>query len=172
MLVGKVCENLTPFLCLKPVPLNKVCGCCEHCWCCKRMKYISHTSSSQWTHNAITMSLWRENDVMMFWHHNDITIASYVPVGLVKRICRATSSRSTPRFGTPIVKHPSWLKYGRVSAPSYIHLGPVSISNETSFLKILWSLEAARFAFSIVLSLWNLTGTPAVDLMIRRLIGY
>ena len=38
---------------------------------------------------------------------------------------------------------------------------PVSISEKTSHRKISWSLEAARFVFRIVRSLWNLTGTSA-----------
>ena len=38
---------------------------------------------------------------------------------------------------------------------------PVSISEKTSYRKISWSLEAARFVFRIVRSLWNLTGTSA-----------
>ena len=48
-------------------------------------------------------------------------------------------------------------------------LGPVSISDKTFilrplwvfYLKILWSLEAARFVLRIVLSLCNLKGTSA-----------
>ena len=43
-------------------------------------------------------------------------------------------------------------------------LGPVSISEKTSFRKISSSLEAARFVFRIVRSLWNLTGTSAAVL--------
>ena len=39
------------------------------------------------------------------------------------------------------------------------NLGPVSISEKTSFRKISSSLEAARFVFRIVRSPWNLTGT-------------
>ena len=42
--------------------------------------------------------------------------------------------------------------------------GPVSISEKTSFRKISPSLEAARFVFRIVRSLWNLTGTSAAVL--------
>ena len=42
--------------------------------------------------------------------------------------------------------------------------GPVSISEKTSFHKISSSLEAARFVFRIVRSLWNLTGTSAAVL--------
>ena len=40
-------------------------------------------------------------------------------------------------------------------------LGPVSISEKTSFHKISSSLEAARVVSRIVRSLWNLTGTSA-----------
>ena len=43
-------------------------------------------------------------------------------------------------------------------------LGPVSISEKTSFRKILSSLEAARFVFRIIRSLCNLTGTSAAVL--------
>ena len=45
-----------------------------------------------------------------------------------------------------------------------LKLGPVSISEKTSYRKISWSLEAARFVFRIVRSLWNLTGTSAAVL--------
>ena len=44
-------------------------------------------------------------------------------------------------------------------------LGPVLISEKTSCLKISWSLNAVRFAFRIVRSLWNLTGTSAALLL-------
>ena len=40
-------------------------------------------------------------------------------------------------------------------------LGPVSISDKTSYRKISWSLEAARLVFKIARSLWNLKGTSA-----------
>ena len=46
----------------------------------------------------------------------------------------------------------------------YVHLDLVSISKKTSFRKISSSLEAARFVFRIVRSLWNLTGTSAAVL--------
>ena len=42
--------------------------------------------------------------------------------------------------------------------------GPVSISDKTSYCKILQNLEVARFVFRIVQSLWNLTSTSAVVL--------
>ena len=45
-----------------------------------------------------------------------------------------------------------------------LKMGPVSISEKTSYCKISWSLEAARFVFRIVRSLWNLTGTSAAVL--------
>ena len=43
--------------------------------------------------------------------------------------------------------------------------GPVSLSNKTSYSKISLSLEAARFVFRIVRSLWNLTGALAAVLL-------
>ena len=41
-------------------------------------------------------------------------------------------------------------------------LGPVSISDKTSYRKISWSIEAARSAVWIITSHWNLTGSLAV----------
>ena len=38
------------------------------------------------------------------------------------------------------------------------HLGPISISDTTSYHKISWSLDAARFRFRLFQSLWTLTG--------------
>ena len=49
----------------------------------------------------------------------------------------------------------------RQKEPSERDQGPVSISYKTSYCKISQSLEAARFMFRIVRSLWNLTGTSA-----------
>ena len=40
-------------------------------------------------------------------------------------------------------------------------LGLYSLSGKTSYRKILWSLEAARFGFKLFQSLWNLAGTSA-----------
>ena len=45
-----------------------------------------------------------------------------------------------------------------------IDLGPVSISDKTSYMKFSRSLEAARFLFRLVRSHWNLTGTTAAVL--------
>ena len=43
-------------------------------------------------------------------------------------------------------------------------LGLYSLSGKTSYRKISWSLEAARFRFRLFQSLWNLTGTSAAAL--------
>ena len=43
-------------------------------------------------------------------------------------------------------------------------LGLYSLSGKTSYRKISWSLEAARFGFKHFQSLWNLTGTSAAVL--------
>ena len=40
-------------------------------------------------------------------------------------------------------------------------LGLYSLSGKTSYRKISWSLEAARFGFELFQSLWNLAGTSA-----------
>ena len=44
------------------------------------------------------------------------------------------------------------------------HQGLYSLSSKTSYRKISWSLEAARFGFRLFQSLWNLTGTSAAAL--------
>ena len=41
------------------------------------------------------------------------------------------------------------------------HRGLYSLSGKTSYRKISWSLEAARFGFKLFQSLWNLAGTSA-----------
>ena len=44
------------------------------------------------------------------------------------------------------------------------HQGLYSLSGKTSYRKISWSLEAARFGFKLFQSLWNLAGTSAAML--------
>ena len=44
---------------------------------------------------------------------------------------------------------------------SHLILGLYSLSGKTSYRKISWSLEAARFWFKLFQSLWNLAGTSA-----------
>ena len=46
----------------------------------------------------------------------------------------------------------------------WLHLGLYSSSGKTSYRKISWSLEAARFGFRLFQSLWNLTGPSAAVL--------
>ena len=71
-----------------------------------------------------------------------------------------------------------------VTWPSFNNQGPVSISDKTSYRKISWSsrvghlwhlgtigsrsrsLDATRFVFRIVRSLWNVTGTSAALLAV------
>ena len=48
----------------------------------------------------------------------------------------------------------------------YIYLGLYSLSSETSYRKISWILETARFGFRLFQSLWNLTSTLAAALPI------
>ena len=43
-------------------------------------------------------------------------------------------------------------------------LGLYSLSGKTSYCKISWSLEVARFGFRLFQSLWNLTGPSAAAL--------
>ena len=99
-------------------------------------------------------------------------------------VCQiAKACRST------VIRHRSDAKVCRPKGLGY--LDPVSIFDKTSYRKISQNLEAVRFLFRIVRSLWNLTGTSAAlskrcdnlnyqsrgyetsrDLTIRRLSGY
>ena len=47
---------------------------------------------------------------------------------------------------------------------SQLPLGPYSLSSKTSYRKISWSLEVARFGFRLFQSIWNLTGPSAAAL--------
>ena len=58
-------------------------------------------------------------------------------------------------FATIHEKHSLW----PIIASS--HQGPVSKSDKTSYRKVSQSLDAARFVFRIVRSIWNLAGTSA-----------
>ena len=64
--------------------------------------------------------------------------------------------------------------WNATESPRHVHSSqPVTrprsnMSDKTSYRKISWSPEAARFVFEIVPSLWNLTGTWAA-LLQRRL---
>ena len=53
-----------------------------------------------------------------------------------------------------------WYPLSRVGV-SDTTLGLYSLSGKTSYRKISWSLEAARFGFNLFQSLWNLAGTSA-----------
>ena len=46
-------------------------------------------------------------------------------------------------------------------------LGPVSISDKTSYHEISWSFKAARLVVWIIASLWNLTSTSTVSYCCR-----
>ena len=54
-----------------------------------------------------------------------------------------------------------WQQYPLVSMSAKGKLGLYSLSGKTSYHKISWSLEAARFGFRLFQLVWNLTGTSA-----------
>ena len=65
---------------------------------------------------------------------------------------------------TPVECHSDMFLLPSNSATSQLCkiLGPCfNISDERSYRKISWNLEATRFVFGIVRSLWNLPGTSA-----------
>ena len=93
-------------------------------------------------------------------HHSEKIFPSSPRVGVVRVQWRSITS------GSPDMHRSAYfimIMDADALEPSR-HQGPVSISDKTSYRKISWSLEAARFVFRIVRSLWNLTGTSAAML--------
>ena len=78
-------------------------------------------------------------------------------------------SKVCPSVGTSMIKitRSSYLNNGNLytvrTASVYwdTPLGRHSLSGKTSYRKISWSLEAARFGFKLFQLLWNLAGTSA-----------
>ena len=66
-------------------------------------------------------------------------------------------SNKITSVGEPI---PMWW----ANSHHFWQLGLCSLSGKTSYRKIAWSIEAARFGFRHIQSLWNLTGTSAAVL--------
>ena len=67
-------------------------------------------------------------------------------------------------FGPFIGLSLSLLNWYMIQHLSFILQGLYSLSGKTSYRKIWWSLEAARFGFKLFQSLWNLAGTSAAML--------
>ena len=59
-------------------------------------------------------------------------------------------------------RHWSVLKHNKMRLS--MNQGLNALSERTSYYKISWSLEAARFVFTLFQSLWNLTGSSAAAL--------
>ena len=68
----------------------------------------------------------------------------------------------TSMQGTGLVKNERCL--GAWNSGHSVSQGLYSLSGRTYYRKISWSLEAARFGFKLVQSLWNLTGTSTAPL--------
>ena len=61
-----------------------------------------------------------------------------------------------------LISQPKQNRMRCLSVPRHFtNLGLYSLSRKTSYRKISWSLEAARFGFKLFQSLWNLAGTSA-----------
>ena len=56
--------------------------------------------------------------------------------------------------------------------PSIQHPGLYSLSDKTFYRQISWSLEEARFDVLMVVSLWNLTGTPVAGKTVSKCGGF
>ena len=67
---------------------------------------------------------------------------------------------SLPDYGSRLLKRWGHSMADRISLLT-VPQGLCSLSGKTSYCKISWSLEAARFGFSLYQSLLNLTGTSA-----------
>ena len=77
-----------------------------------------------------------------------------------KTIWQQSSKLSEKRFHKILVWDAFWMD---IHCCKSSH-GLYSLSGKTSYRKISWSIEAARFRFRIFQSLWNLTGTLAAAL--------
>ena len=89
---------------------------------------------------SLSLSLSIKGNVITWWHHCMNCYLCFVR----KRLHQ--NRINSPRQG--------YMKM----APT---LGLYSLSGKTSYRKISWSLEAARFGFKLFQSLWNLAGTSA-----------
>ena len=81
-------------------------------------------------------------------HH----ITPKTPVSVVNNVNNPIPSQST-------LTNIGW--FLRVPGRALTNQGLYSLSRKTSYRKISWSLEAARFRFKLFQSLWNLAGTSA-----------
>ena len=88
---------------------------------------------SQRDSNAANVSIWwRHHGIFRWWHRGKLPSQTVLV-------------SSVADLDTPLNQHQ----------------GLCSLSGKTSYRKISWSLEAARFAFKLFQSLWNLAGTSA-----------
>ena len=74
--------------------------------------------------------------------------------GLFEGLGQEPLQVSTDMVDSRTLPKPPW-------PPPVADLGLYSLSGKTSYRKISWSLEAARFWFKLFQSLWNLVGTSA-----------
>ena len=114
------------------------------------------------------------------WRHNDHdSVSNHQPHGcLLNRLFRRRSKKTSKLRVTGLCVGNS---PGPVNSP---HKGPVtrktflfydvimqySLSRRTSYGKISWSLQAARFIFRLFHSLWHLTGTSASELLLSDVV--
>ena len=107
---------------------------------------------------------------LLHWHCGNLTIAP-VPAKqpwwiwintsceFIMNDCITATKQSTTKpcayFGGYTVIGPMPVKWTQ---------GLYSLSGKTSYRQISWSLEAARLDVTMVVSLWNLTGTSAAAL--------
>ena len=122
-----------------------------------------------WWFETLSHLLWLHRNVWWVFRRKVVMLQKDQPFMI--RDChpnfRQTSNITRTLVGNKTVDHSDVVASSPVGAApttssfSTKHLGPVSISEKTSFRKISWSLETARFVFRIIRSLWNLTGTSA-----------
>ena len=124
-------------------------------------------------------------EIALRWFSLDLIHDKSTLVQIMAWCHQATShylSQWWPRSLLPYdITRPEWVKWSvkwfmgnfklscwDLDLPMTCAMSPVqqlySLSGKTSYGKISWSLEAARFGFRLFQSLWNFTGTSAAAL--------
>ena len=106
----------------------------------------SDNSLSPGRHQAIT---WTNAGILLGINFSEILIEIYT-FSFKKMHLKTSSAKRCPFcLGLNVLKRDIYIQ------------GLYSLSGKTSYRKISWSLEAARFGFKLFQSLWNLAGTSA-----------
>ena len=148
-----------------------------------KLNFALKNNSMEFLPGPITqrINVMYESQMKWTWHHSKLAVEEASFFGRLRVVLlqlliytRWSSRRyklgyhalmiGSTDWSVLIDQWPSAAKWGLRKLKPHADLGPVSISDKTSYCKISQSLEATRFVFRIVRSFWNLTGTSAAVL--------